>query len=174
MRLSTTWEFTLILNYSWSATWTSSAKSATLICDVWERFAGRWRRNPCWRSCTPSSQAESIIVTVSSTGRMDIFSTDFNLSWTRLRGWSWVFPPPSAMNFTGCRSGNASCSKTLSSCDIVSDEHMETRFKELDNISTWAMLEQQARICSPKCTKTLPWSYAEFKQNSGGNTPDPV
>ena len=41
MTLSTTWEFTLILNYSWSARWTSSAKSATFICDVWERFAGR-------------------------------------------------------------------------------------------------------------------------------------
>ena len=40
--------------------------------------------------------------------------------------WSWVFQsstaflPPSAMNFTGCRSGNASGSKLLSSCDIVS------------------------------------------------------
>ena len=38
---------------------------------------------------------------------MDIFSTDFNPSWTGLRGWSWgflsstAFPPPSAMNFTG-------------------------------------------------------------------------
>ena len=41
MNLSTTWESTLILNYSWSARWTSSAKSATFICDVWERFAGR-------------------------------------------------------------------------------------------------------------------------------------
>ena len=57
---------------------------------------------------------------------MDIFSTDFNPSWTRLRGWSWVFlsssafPPPSAMNFTGYQSGNASSSKSLSSCDIVS------------------------------------------------------
>ena len=57
---------------------------------------------------------------------MDIFSTDFNPSWTRLRGWSWVFlsssafPPPSATNFTGYRSGNASSSKSLSSCDIVS------------------------------------------------------
>ena len=40
MRLLTTWEFTLILNYSWSTRWTSSAKSATFICDVWERFAG--------------------------------------------------------------------------------------------------------------------------------------
>ena len=65
-------------------------------------------------------------VTVSSTGRMDIFSTDFNPSWTRLRGWSWVFLSstafllPSAMNFTGYRSGNSSGSRSLSSCDSVS------------------------------------------------------
>ena len=57
---------------------------------------------------------------------MDIFSTDFNPSWTRLRGWSWVFLsstaflPPSAMKFAGCQSGNASSSKSLFSCDIVS------------------------------------------------------
>ena len=57
---------------------------------------------------------------------MDISSTDFNPSWTRLRGWSWVFlsssafPPPSATNFIGYQSGNASSSKSLSSCDIVS------------------------------------------------------
>ena len=57
---------------------------------------------------------------------MDISSTDFNPSWTRPRGWSWVFVsstaflPPSAMNFIGCRSRNASGSKSLSSCDIVS------------------------------------------------------
>ena len=101
-------------------------KKIKVIASVHERFAGRWRRSPCWRSCTPSSQAESIIVTVSYTGRMDIFSTDFNPSWTRLRGWSWAFlsssafPPPSATNFTGYQSGNASSSKSLSSCDIVS------------------------------------------------------
>ena len=46
-------------------------------------------------------------------GQMNIFSIDFNPSWTRLQGWSWVFLssttflPPSAMNFTGCRSGNS-------------------------------------------------------------------
>ena len=67
-----------------------------------------------------------IIVMVSSTGWMDIFSTYFNPSWTRLRGWSWgflsstAFLPPSAMNFTGCRWRKASSSKSLSSCVIVS------------------------------------------------------
>ena len=57
---------------------------------------------------------------------MDIFSTGFNPSWTRLRGWSWgflsstAFLLPSATNFTGCRSRNASGSKSLSSYVIVS------------------------------------------------------
>ena len=43
-----------------------------------------------------------------------------------LGDWSWgflsstAFLPPSAMNFTGCRSRNASGSKSLSSCVIVS------------------------------------------------------
>ena len=49
-----------------------------------------------------------------------------NLSRTRLRGWSWVFLsstaflPPSVMNSTGCQLGNASSSRSLSSCDIAS------------------------------------------------------
>jgi hypothetical protein len=30
----------LILNYSWNASWTSSTKSVTFICDVWEQSAG--------------------------------------------------------------------------------------------------------------------------------------
>ena len=87
------------------------------------------RRSPCWRSCTPSSQAESIIVTVSFTGRMDIFrptSIHLNSAARLILGVPKfdAFPPPSTMNFTGCRLGNASSSKSLSPCDIVSPEYL--------------------------------------------------
>ena len=62
--------------YSWSARWTAlPSLLCTSICDVWERTARRsLTKKSRWRSFTPSSQAESIIVTVSSTGQSGLNS----------------------------------------------------------------------------------------------------